>query len=262
MFAGLKSNSRLEYAALDWLFDSSYASYIFSRNNSQKNFLNSITATTCCIVFCCCAVLMSMSMISTAFNLLLYRYFSFCHFSFSFSTRSSTVQIKITNIYVQKWHNMWPKSCFYSHLTTLWCSCTRLFHCIQLPDTKHFHFSSVYAYLTVLPSVLFFLFSGCDVFVSVSSCLFLCLGHFLCAFLSFTTVFRFVLRKPYAYFWRCPRIQYIVHDSHRSHAQANFHTELYIIFSSCVVFFSYSSPVYSLINSFDTCIAQYAYHVI
>lgn len=171
-------------------------------------------------------------------------------------------QIKITYVYGQKWHNMWPKRCFYSHLTTLWCSCTRSFHCIQLPDTIHFHFSSVYAYLTVLPSVLFFLFSGCDVFVSVSSCLFLCLGHFLCAFLSFTTVFRFVLRKPFAYFWRCPRIQYIVHDSHWSHAQANLHTELYIIFSSCVVFFSYSSPVYSLINSFDTCIARYAYHVI
>lgn len=112
------------------------------------------------------------------------------------------------------------------------------------------------------PLFCFFLFSGCDVFVSVSSCLFLCLGHFLCAFLSFTTVFRFVLRKPFAYIWRRPRIQYIVHDSHRSHAQVNFHTELYIIFRSCVVFFSYSSPVYSLINSFDTCITQYAYHVI
>lgn len=82
-------------------------------------------------------------------------------------------------------------------------------------------------------------------------CHFRCLSfrhRSLCAFLSFTTVPRSILRISFAYFFFHPtRIQYVVHDFHRSHAQANFHTQSYIIFGSCVVYAFFVSLSFSIL---------------
>lgn len=98
---------------------------------------------------------------------------------------------------------------------------------------------------------VFFFFAPHILLATQFQCHFRCLSfrqRSLCAFLSFTTVPRSILRISFAYFFFHPtRIQYVVHDFHRSHAQANFHTQSYIIFGSCVVYAFFVSLSFSIL---------------
>lgn len=185
------------------------------------------------------------------------------HRSFVRSNRSKSRKI---HTHTHKRCNMWPKSCWYSHFSHPFDTLAiGSYLVIKLPDTEHFHFSIIFTHAFLAG---FFFCSthsfGRTVFVSFSFSLSFVQTTFLVRVLIIhnraSIHFAYIVRV--FFFCYLTRIQYVVHVFHRSHAQANFHTQSYIIFGSCVVYAFFSILLRYIHLILPTRALRNAYHVL